>query len=108
MANEQKNQQLQIELKPEVAQGVYSNLAIITHSTSEVILDFIGMMPGMQKAEVRSRIVMAPEHAKRLLFALQDNIQKYEQQFGEIRLQQNQQPRPGSTIAPFNLKTGEA
>ena len=87
MANEQQNQQLQIELKPDVAQGVYANLAILTHSSSEFILDFAGMMPGLQKAEVRSRVVMAPEHAKRLLFALQDNINKYEQQFGEIRLQ---------------------
>lgn len=108
MANEQKNQQLQIELKPEMAAGVYSNLAVITHSSSEVICDFIGMMPGMQKAEVRSRVVMAPEHAKRLLFALQDNIQKYEQQFGEIKLPQRQAPRPGSTIAPFNINPAEA
>ena len=108
MANEQQNQQLQIELKPEVAQGVYANLAILTHSSSEFILDFAGMMPGLQKAEVRSRVVMAPEHAKRLLFALQDNINKYEQQFGEIRLQQRQQQRPGGTIAPFNMNPGEA
>ena len=108
MANEQQNKQLQIELKPEVAEGTYSNLAILTHSSSEFILDFVGMMPGMQKAEVRSRVVMAPEHAKRLLFALQDNLQKYEQQFGEIQLQQRQQPRPGATIAPFNMNPGEA
>ena len=61
------NQQLQIELKPEVAEGTYSNLAILTHSSSEFVADFIQMMPGMQKAQVRSRIIMAPEHAKRLL-----------------------------------------
>ena len=108
MANEQQNQQLQIELKPDVAQGVYANLAILTHSSSEFILDFAGMMPGLQKAEVRSRVVMAPEHAKRLLFALQDNINKYEQQFGEIQLQQRQQQRPGGTSAPFNMNPGEA
>ncbi len=108
MANEQKNQQLQIELKPEMAQGVYSNLAILTHSSSEFILDFVGMMPGMQKAEVRSRVIMAPEHAKRLLLALQDNVRKYEQQFGEIRMPQPQQPRQGGTIAPFNMNPGEA
>ena len=65
------NQQLQIELKPEVAEGTYSNLAILTHSSSEFVADFIQMMPGMQKAQVRSRIIMAPEHAKRLLMALQ-------------------------------------
>lgn len=107
MANENQGKQLQIELKPEVACGIYANLAVITHSSSEVILDFIGMFPGMPKAEVKSRIVMAPEHAKRLLFALQDNISKYEAQFGQINLQQ---PEAGAsrTIAPFNIKKGEA
>lgn len=103
------NQQLQIELKPEVAEGTYSNLAIITHSSSEVVTDFIQMMPGMPKAQVKSRIIMAPEHAKRLLFALQDNIQKYEQQFGTIKLPQAPQPSgEGRTIAPFTIKKGEA
>ena len=102
------NQQLQIELKPEVAEGVYSNLAIITHSSSEVITDFVQMMPGMPKAQVRSRVIMAPEHAKRLLMALQDNIQKYEKQFGPIKMTQVQQPSEGRTIAPFNIKQGEA
>ena len=108
MANEQQNQQLQIELKPEVAQGVYANLAILTHSSSEFIIDFVSMMPVVQKAEVRSRVIVAPEHAKRLLFALQDNLKKYEEQFGEIHLQQRQQARPGGTIAPFNMNPGEA
>jgi hypothetical protein len=107
MSNEKQTNQFQIELKPEVAQGTYSNLAIITHSSCEVILDFIGMMPGMPKAEVRSRIVMAPEHAKRLLFALQDNIKKYESQYGEIDLHQIPQEGP-RTIAPFNIKKGDA
>ncbi|MDE6722054.1 MAG: DUF3467 domain-containing protein [Bacteroidaceae bacterium] len=102
------NQQLQIELKPEVAEGVYSNLALITHSSSEVVTDFIQMMPGMPKAQVKSRVIMAPEHAKRLLLALQDNIRKYEAQFGTIRLTQPQQSNEGRTIAPFNLKKGEA
>ena len=104
---ENNNQQLQIELKPEVAEGTYSNLAIITHSSSEVITDFIQMMPGMPKAQVKSRIIMAPEHAKRLLLALQDNIQKYEKQFGTIQLSQPQS-NEGRTIAPFNIKKGEA
>lgn len=104
----ENNQQLQIELKPEVAEGIYSNLAIITHSSSEVITDFVQMMPGLPKAQVRSRIIMAPEHAKRLLLALQDNIQKYEKQFGPIKLAQPQQPSEGSTIAPFTIKKGEA
>ena len=104
---ENNNQQLQIELKPEVAEGIYSNLAIITHSSSEVITDFVQMMPGLPKAQVRSRIIMAPEHAKRLLLALQDNIQKYEKQFGPIKLVQSQQPSEGKTIAPFTIKKGE-
>lgn len=101
------NQQLQIELKPEVAEGIYSNLAILTHSSSEFVADFVQMMPGMQKAQVRSRIIMAPEHAKRLLMALQDNVQKYEKQFGTIRLTQVQS-NEGKTIAPFTIKQGEA
>lgn len=105
---ENNNQQLQIELKPEVAEGIYSNLAIITHSSSEVITDFVQMMPGLPKAQVKSRIIMAPEHAKRLLFALQDNIQKYEKQFGTIQLTQNQPSSEGRTIAPFTIKKGEA
>lgn len=105
---ENNNQQLQIELKPEVAEGIYSNLAILTHSSSEFVADFIQMMPGMQKAQVKSRIIMAPEHAKRLLMALQDNVQKYEKQFGTIRLTQPQQQNDARTIAPFTIKQGEA
>ena len=78
MENGNKNNQLQIELKEEVAQGTYANLAIITHSTSEFVLDFVRIMPGLPKANVQSRIVMTPEHAKRLMYALQDNVNKYE------------------------------
>jgi len=74
MEEQNNNGQLQIELKEEVAQGTYANLAIITHSSSEFILDFIRVMPGMPKAGVQSRIVVAPEHAKRLLRALEDDI----------------------------------
>ena len=81
-----KENQLQIELKEEIAEGTYANLAIIAHSTSEFVLDFVRMMPGVNKAKVKSRIVMTPEHAKRLAIALQDNLMKYEAQFGEIRL----------------------
>lgn len=83
---ETNNGQLQIELKEEVALGVYSNLAVIAHSSSEFVLDFIRVLPGMPKANVQSRIVLAPEHAKRLLRALQDNIEKYEAVMGPIRL----------------------
>ena len=80
------NNQLQIELKEDVAQGTYANLAVITHSSSEFIVDFVRVMPGMPKASVKSRIVLAPEHAKRLLRALEENIGKYERTFGSIRL----------------------
>ena len=85
MENEKK-QQLSIEIKPDVARGIYSNLVIVAHSRSEFILDFVTRMPAMQKAEVGSRIVMAPEHCKRLLNVLYDNITKYEAQFGPIDL----------------------
>ena len=83
---ELKENQLQIELKEDIAEGTYANLAIIAHSTSEFVFDFVRMMPGVNKAKVKSRIVMTPEHAKRLAIALQDNLMKYEAQFGEIRL----------------------
>lgn len=86
---------LDIEIRPEIAMGHYSNLAIITHSSSEFILDFVQHMPGIPKAQVNSRIIMTPEHAKRLLAALTDNIQKYESQFGEILL-----PEPAAPIIP--------
>lgn len=83
-SNEQK--QLQIELKEDVAQGLYSNLVMITHSSSEFILDFISIMPGMAKAQVKSRIIISPEHVKRLMMALQDNVSKYEKTFGIIEV----------------------
>ena len=88
MENQEHNDgQLKIELTPEVAEGIYANLAIITHSSAEVVLDFIRVLPGVPKANVKSRIVLAPEHAKRLLFALQDNVMKYEKALGPINLQ---------------------
>jgi hypothetical protein len=76
--------QLNIELTEEVAEGVYTNLAVITHSSAEFVLDFIRLMPGIPKAKVKSRVVMAPEHAKRLLLALSDNIHRYEKANGVI------------------------
>ena len=82
---DQNNNQLQIELTEEVAQGIYSNLAIITHSSSEFVLDFVRVMPGIPKANVKSRIILTPEHAKRLLLALQENIQKFEAVNGSIK-----------------------
>ncbi len=84
---EEKNneQQLNIELSEETAEGIYSNLAIITHSNSEFIVDFVKMMPGVPKAKVKSRIILTPQHAKRLMKALKDNISKFEQVHGTIK-----------------------
>ena len=82
----EENQNLSFEITPEVAKGSYSNLAIITHSNCEVIIDFAARLPYMPKTQVVNRIIMNPEHAKRLLLALQDNIAKYEQHFGTINL----------------------
>ena len=82
-------QKIDINIPEDVAQGVYSNLAVITHSHSEFIVDFVSMMPGVQKGTVRSRIVMPPENAKRLLAALSDNVAKFEQQNGMIVDNQN-------------------
>ena len=96
------NNQLQIELKEDVAQGTYANLAVITHSSSEFIVDFVRVMPGIPKASVKSRIVLAPEHAKRLLRALEENIGKYERTFDSIRLLDEQ------SIPPMTNLKGEA
>lgn len=84
--NEQNNneQQINIELSDDIAEGIYSNLAIITHSHSEFIVDFIKMMPGVPKAKVKSRVILTPQHAKRLLKALKENIQRFEASFGPI------------------------
>lgn len=77
--------QINVELTEEIAEGEYSNLAIINHSPSEFVVDFIRVMPGVPKAKVKSRIVLTPQHAKRLLRALNDNVARYEAQHGEIR-----------------------
>ena len=79
------NQQMEIELKEEEATGTYSNLAMITHSPSEFILDFIAVMPGVPKAKVLKRMILTPDHAKRLAGALQDNVNRYEKEHGEIK-----------------------
>ena len=101
MEEQNNNGQLQIELREEVAQGTYANLAIITHSSSEFILDFVRVMPGIPKAGVQSRIIVAPEHAKRLLRALEDNIAKYERVFGTIHTSE-------PPISPLTGVKGEA
>lgn len=83
--NPKTDNQINIELGEEVAEGVYSNLAIITHSNTEFVVDFVRMMPGVPKARVKSRIILTPQHAKRLLKALQENIGKYEGVHGPIK-----------------------
>lgn len=93
---------IDVELDEAVAQGHYSNLAIITHSTSEFIVDFATVLPGIQKAHVKSRIILTPEHAKRLLRSLQDNIVRYESTIGKIEIPN---PLPNSDTGP---KMGEA
>jgi hypothetical protein len=89
MANTKEEQgqqgQINIELTEEVADGIYSNLAIINHSSAEFVIDFVRVMPGVPKAKVKSRILLTPQHAKRLLRALADNIQKFEQNHGNIK-----------------------
>lgn len=81
--------QINIELTEEVAEGIYSNLAIITHSNAEFVIDFIRIMPGVPKAKVKSRILLTPQHCKRLLKALADNVSKYEAVHGEIQDTEN-------------------
>ncbi len=83
-SDQNRPNQLNIEISEEVADGIYSNLAIITHSNSEFVVDFVRVMPGVPKAKVRSRILLTPQHAKRLMRALVDNVQKFEQVHGPI------------------------
>lgn len=99
-SNEKK--QFSLELKPEVARGTYSNLAIITHSHAEFIIDFASMLPGLPKPEIVSRVLMCPEHAKRLLNALADNIDKYESQFGPISLGGGEPKGATFNLSDFN------
>ena len=98
---EVKQAGLEIQLDEQIAEGIYSNFALINHSTSEFVIDFATVMPGMQKARVKSRIVLTPEHAKRLL-TLQENIARYETTMGKIEI-----PTP---ISPSSAgpKMGEA
>ena len=80
------NKELNIDLPPEIAGGNYSNFSVITHSNSEFLLDFVQRLPGLPKPRVASRIILTPDHAKRLLAALADNVAKYEREFGEITI----------------------
>ena len=103
MKNEQQGpaqQKINIELPPEQAEGTYANLAIITHSPAEFVIDFTRILPGVPKAKVYSRIIMTPQHAKALLLALQDNVQKFEKQHGEIKNQPG-----GNDEKPFGFQS---
>lgn len=82
---EKKSNQINIELSEEVSEGIYSNLVMIAHSNSEFVMDFIRIMPNVPKAKVKARMIITPEHAKRLLKALDENVRKYEAAFGEIK-----------------------
>ena len=93
-----KQNRIEIELTDEIAQGTYSNLAIISHSQSEFIIDFVRVVPGAPKAKVKSRILLTPDRAKALLNALQDNVSKYEASFGAIK-----NSKAGSPIMPINF-----
>jgi hypothetical protein len=105
MANEKKPQnQINIELPEEVAEGIYSNLAIISHSNAEFIVDFVRMVPNVPKAKVKSRIILTPQHAKRLLRALAENVKKFEGQHGAIKEIEQAPPFPMN----FNTPKAEA
>lgn len=105
--NQKPGQQVQLDLSQEMAKGIYSNFAIISHSHAEFVVDCASMLPGQPKAQVVSRIILAPEHAKRLALALQENVMRYEQEFGKIQLQnQPAQPAAPRTANPFG--NGEA
>jgi hypothetical protein len=97
----EEEQGINIELSDDVAEGTYSNLAMIAHSNSEFIVDFIRMMPGVPRAKVKARIILTPEHAQRLLNALSDNIAKYEENFGAIKVGQEQVPFPMNFGGPM-------
>jgi hypothetical protein len=92
--------QVSIELGEDVAEGVYSNLAIISHSNSEFVVDFIRMVPNVPKAKVKSRIILTPQHAKRLLVALADNVKKFEAQHGKIPDSGKTPPLPPLSFGP--------
>lgn len=98
MTDPKNKKQINIELSEEIAEGIYSNLAMITHSNAEFIIDFIKLMPGIPKAKVKSRVILTPQHAKRLLRALQDNISKFEAIHGSIK-----DSAPGDGMPPINF-----
>jgi hypothetical protein len=102
-SNQPKGNELQIELNEEIAEGTYSNLAIINHSNTEFVVDFVRIMPGVPKAKVQSRIILTPHHAKRLLIALTENISRYEEVFGKIEVNDQIPPLPMNFGGPTGM-----
>lgn len=90
---QQQQQQINIELGEKEAEGIYSNLAIINHTPAEFVIDFVRLFPGTPKARVQARIIMTPQHAKSFVRALQENVEKYEASFGEIKVFGDQKPK---------------
>ncbi|MBY5958149.1 DUF3467 domain-containing protein [Membranicola marinus] len=103
MEEKKVENQMNIEISEETADGIYSNLAIISHSNQEFVVDFVRMMPNLPKAKVKSRIILSPSHAKRLMLALEENIKKFEKQHGKIK-------DGGAPMPPinFNIPNAEA
>lgn len=106
--SQNSDQQINVELSEEMAEGVYSNLAMIAHSNSEFVLDFIRMLPGVPKAKVKARVIITPEHAKRLLSALQDNVRKYEATYGAIQIRNEEEGSNFNFPMSFGGPGGEA
>lgn len=104
----EKKREIDIELDENVAQGNYANLAIISHSTSEFVIDFAALMPGVPKAKVRNRIILSPEHAKRLLMSLQDNITRYETNVGRIEIPEPANREAADDPVAMGFNVGEA
>ena len=102
MENKKNIQQINIELSQETSEGEYSNFVVVTHSPAEFVLDFTRILPGVPKAKVHSRIIMAPPHAKTFLRALSDNINKFESKHGEIKLPKNE-----DGFSPFGVKPSD-
>ncbi|GAA5220145.1 DUF3467 domain-containing protein [Membranihabitans marinus] len=99
--NKKAQNQMNIEITEEIADGIYANLAIISHSNQEFVVDFVRMMPNIPKAKVKSRIILSPQHAKRLLLALEENLKKYEAQHGNIN-------EGGTNMPPMNFNIPNA
>jgi hypothetical protein len=100
----QKQQQINIEIGEKESEGIYSNLALIVHSPQEIIIDFARVMPGVQKSKVYARIVMTPAHAKMLHKALEDNLKKFESQFGQIKLPGGEEKNIGFQMPKSNAE----